>query len=230
MKRLFFVAFMLVGLEFVLAEESGGFMGLEVGYGEAEITHLRLTAPYKAENIIGVDFSGGGVAYGLTLGYKQFFTPYFGLRYYVNVNALHATLKPYTNAPSDAKKSSVMLLNYGANIDFLANVLASESADLGGFVGLGIGGDSWFGKGVDYQLEVWQPNDWQIKNKTMFNVWINVGIRANIAKNHGIELVARAPLLKAKLLDNYTSGVQTNRVKVTLKGIYTISVGYAFSF
>lgn len=38
-----------------------------------------------------------------------------------------------------------MLLNYGANIDFLANVLVSESVDLGGFVGLGIGGDSWFG-------------------------------------------------------------------------------------
>ena len=56
------------------------------------------------------------------------------------------------------------------------------------------------------------------------------GIRTNIAKNHSIELVARAPLLKAKLLDNYTSGVQTNRVKVTLKGIYTISVRYAFSF
>ena len=124
-----------------------------------------------------------------------------------------------------------MLLNYGANIDFLANVLVSESVDLGGFVGFGIGGDSWFGKGVDYQLEIWQPNDWQIKNKTMFNVWINVGIRANIAKNHGIELVARAPLLKAKLLDNYTSAaLQTMRVKVTLKGIYTISVRYAFSF
>ena len=242
MKRLFFAAFMLVGLEFVLAEESGGFMGLEVGYGEAEITHIRSTTPYKNADTAGVDFSGGGVAYGFTLGYKQFFTPHFGLRYYVNVNALHATLNPYTSIPEGgdflayAKKSSVMLLNYGANIDFLANVLASESVDLGGFVGLGIGGDSWFGKGVDYQLEIYQTTGgtdyqyWQIKNKTMFNVWINVGIRANIAKNHGIELVARAPLLKAKLLDNYTSGVQTNRVKVTLKGIYTISVRYAFSF
>ena len=237
MKRLFFVAFMLVGLEIVLAEESGGFVGLEVGYGEAEITHIRSTAPYKNENIFGADFSGGGVAYGFTLGYKQFFTPYFGLRYYVNVNALHATLKPYTTAEGEsadnlvnAKKSSVTLLNYGANIDFLANVLASESVDLGGFVGLGIGGDSWLGKGVDYQLEIWKPNDWKIKDKTMFNVWINVGIRANIAKNHSIELVARVPFLKAKLLDNYIIGAQTNEVKVTLKGIYTISVRYAFSF
>ena len=108
--------------------------------------------------------------------------------------------------------------------------------DLGGFVGLGIGGDSWFGKGIDYQLEIYQTMGitdsqyWQIKNKTMFNVWINVGIRANIAKNHGIELVAYAPFLKAKLLDNYTSGAQTNEVKATLKGIYTISVRYAFSF
>ena len=160
MKRLFFVAFMLVGLEIVLAEESGGFVGVEVGYGEAEIVIIDSSAP-RNDSTRGVDFSGGGVAYGFTLGYKQFFTPYFGLRYYVNVNALHATLKPYTTIPkgmhflTNAKKSSVMLLNYGANIDFLANVLAGESVDLGGFVGLGIGGDSWLGKGIDYQLEIY---------------------------------------------------------------------------
>lgn len=74
-------------------------MGLEVGYGEAEIVNILSSAPYKNANTSGVDFSGGGVAYGFTLGYKQFFTPYFGLRYYVNVNALHATLKPYTSIP-----------------------------------------------------------------------------------------------------------------------------------
>lgn len=38
MKKLFFMTFM--GLNIVLAEESGGFVGLEVGYGEAEIVNI----------------------------------------------------------------------------------------------------------------------------------------------------------------------------------------------
>lgn len=245
MKKLFFIAFM--GLNIAVAEESGGFVGLEVGYGEAEIVNiLYQREPYHKNDILGLNFNGGGVAYGFTIGYKQFFTPYFGLRYYANLNLLHANLNPKSTLSADiaggiiaeAKKSSVMLLNYGANIDFMANVLASENADLGGFVGVGLGGDSWMGKGIEHQLELYKiiyPNDaqdLQLKSKTDFNVWINVGLRTNFAKYHGIELVARAPLLKNKLLDgNFVDGYNRQvKAKVTIKGIYSVSLRYTVSF
>ncbi len=241
MKRLFFMVFM--GLNLAVAEESGGFVGLEVGYGEAEIVNISHSIPHITfTSTRKIHFNGGGVAYGFTIGYKQFFTPYFGLRYYANLNVLHATLNPFYSANDSggfipyAKKSSVMLLNYGANIDFMANVLASENVDLGGFVGVGLGGDSWMGKGIDHQLELYKvtyPNNalnLRLKNKTSFNVWINVGLRTNFAKYHGIELVARAPLLKAKLLDDNFGTTNNLKAKVTIKGIYSISIRYAFSF
>lgn len=188
------------------------------------------------------------MAYGFTIGYKQFFTPYFGLRYYANLNLLHANLNPKSTRPAQeanfafitkAKKSSVMLLNYGANIDFMANVLASENADLGGFVGVGLGGDLWMGRGIEHQLELYKMTytngmqDLRLKNKTSFNVWINVGLRTNFARYHGIELVARAPLLTTKLLNDsfVVFGLNdTKKAKATIKGIYSISVRYAVSF
>lgn len=213
MKKLFFIAFM--GLNIAVAEESGGFVGLEVGYGEAEIVNIRSVIPISKDNIRELDFNGGGVAYGFTIGYKQFFTPYFGLRYYANLNLLHANLNPKSTRLTNeagafitkAKKSSVMLLNYGANIDFMANVLASENADLGGFVGVGLGGDSWMGKGIEHQLWLYRVHnyfstaqDLKLNSKTNFNVWINVGLRTNFAKYHGIELVARAPFFKKQIV------------------------------
>lgn len=246
MKKLFFIAFM--GLNIAIAEESGGFVGLEVGYGEAEIVNIRSVIPISKDNIRELDFNGGGVAYGFTIGYKQFFTPYLGLRYYANLNLLHANLNPKSTRPADgvggrfivnAKKSSVMLLNYGANMDFMANVLASENVDFGGFVGVGLGGDSWMGKGIEHQLWLYRvhnyfstAHDLKLNSKTNFNVWINVGLRTNFAKYHGIELVARAPFLKNKLLDgNFVDRYDGQvKAKVTIKGIYSVSLRYTVSF
>lgn len=239
-------------MNLAFAEVSGGFVGFGVGVGQ-NYANFEKTEQYPNYNngepmVFNADeMSGAGIGYSFTLGYKQFFTPYFGLRYYANLNLLHANLNPKSTLSADiaggiiaeAKKSSVMLLNYGANIDFMANVLASENTDLGGFVGVGLGGDSWMGKGIEHQLELYKiiyPNDAQdlkLNSKTNFNVWINVGLRTNFAKYHGIELVARAPLLKNKLLDgNFVDRYnrQVVKAKVTIKGIYSVSLRYTVSF
>ena len=45
-----------------------------------------------------------------------------------------------------------------------------------------------------------------IYTDTGFDVWVNVGLRTNIATPHGLEVVARVPFLPVKMLDvNATS-------------------------
>lgn len=55
------------------AEESGAFVGVGVGYGGSQIK------PAGSEKM---DLNG--ISYEIIAGYKQFFTPNFGLRYYAN--------------------------------------------------------------------------------------------------------------------------------------------------
>ena len=53
------------------AEESGAFVGVGVGYGGSQV---------KSGEKMNLD----GISYEIIAGYKQFFTPSFGLRYYAN--------------------------------------------------------------------------------------------------------------------------------------------------
>ena len=56
----------------VMAEESGVFVGAEVGYGDIGITG-QLAGALATQT-------------GLVAGYKQFFNPHIGLRYSANIS------------------------------------------------------------------------------------------------------------------------------------------------
>lgn len=232
------------------AEQSGVFLGAEVGYGGASVEYKSnyteqnlTTGEIQGYSPYTLKYNGGGVKYGIVAGHKQFFTPYLGLRYYASLSAMHASLSTTSSGVSaEWKNVSATMINYGANVDFLGNFIAQESLDFGGFVGLGLGGTSWVGKSIDdYQklIDSYQQG-WSLR-KNGFDVALNVGLRANIAKNHGVEIVARVPFLATNLFDKtyqqrFDNGgggdayLGTSSEKTSIHHPYSITARYTFSF
>ena len=235
------IAFLSLAISNALAEESGAFIGLNVGYGAASMDtdftfndngNGTTTQKGKLAN-------GGGVNYGVIAGYKQFFTPYFGLRYYANISVLHAKLKPTTLMQAHANISAnqnITLLNYGVNVDFLANFVANRAFDFGAFIGLGIGGNSYFGKDLDNYIKAFvatksiHQNVWGVK-RAHFDFWLNAGLRANFAKYHGLEIFARVPFMKNAVINNTLNsvGAETS-LKTSIKNAWNVGVRYTASF
>lgn len=181
--------------------------------------------------------------YGLVAGYKQFFNRYVGLRYYANVNIFHFTLVPKscnaTTCNVFAFSGNITMINYGANIDFMGNFYSSESVDFGGFVGFGLGANSWVGKGISDHERLYlgamnrrDGSNLKLK-KTGFDCWVNLGLRTNFATHHSIEALARVPLLKTTLLKDKFHNADNGKdydMQTTIHNIYNISIRYAFSF
>ena len=108
-----------------LAEESGAFVGIGIGHGAGK---RELTEPGTTNKAV-----GAGASYEIIAGYKQFFTPNVGLRYYANVT--------YANF-YDENPSKTTLINYGVNVDALFNFITNASANFGAFFGVGVGGNT----------------------------------------------------------------------------------------
>ena len=183
------------------AETSAPFVGVELGYGEGrvntDIAYLR------------------GVQYGITAGYKQFFMPYVGLRYYANFSVMHApgAYDKDGNEIVSQEKKTTSLLNYGVNVDFLANFVAGEDFDFGAFVGVGVGAYTWLKTGYLENSAI------ESSKLTTLDVALNVGLRTNIAKNHGIEVVGRVSFLDTKPVSG-----------LTLSHPYSVTARYTYSF
>ena len=170
-----------------------------------------------------------GVSYGFIAGYKQFFNEYLGLRYYANVDLTHATFK-FPDDEIGTYNFDTILVNYGVNVDFLGNFVVTEIADFGGFIGLGIGGNTWTGKGIKDLKDSFSAEESPIKIKdTSFDVALNVGLRTNIATNHGLEVAVRVPFLKTQLIDEKDS-VSGGFLKYSLGQNVRVLARYTFSF
>ncbi|WP_181882799.1 outer membrane beta-barrel protein [Helicobacter sp. MIT 01-3238] len=156
---------------------------MELGYGEL-LSSVSGVA-YKEKD--------GGFKYGLLLGYNKFFVKYFGIRFYGNANVTQV----YDKRSGDW----LFRLNYGVNLDAIANFLATDYADLGAFVGLGVGGQTYFFTGQNKEaLDAFESMGVKV-SYTSFDVGLNVGLRTNIAKHFGIEVAARVPFIKHNLLE-----------------------------
>lgn len=159
------------GTNIAFAEESGAFFGVGIGGGGTTLVKDSNGEIHK-ETL-------GGINYGLIDGYRQFFTPNLGLRYYINLDLHHNLTK------SSGTRHNIMIIDYGANLDFLWSPISSESLDFGIFIGIGIGGNTIIGK--------------PIATNTTLGSALNAGLRANIATNHtikhGIEVAVRMPVL-----------------------------------
>lgn len=180
-------------------DRSGSFVGVELGYGE-----LLNTASTNYDVLKEKD---GGFKYGLLLGYNKFFIKYFGIRFYGNANV--------TQVKDKASSDLVFRLNYGVNLDVLANFLATDYADLGAFVGLGVGGQTYFFTGQNKEvLDTFESMGGKV-SYTSVDVGLNVGLRTNIAKHFGIEVAARVPFIKHNMFE--------------VKGAYVLQETYSIS-
>ena len=106
----------LLGASGLLAEESGFFVGAQAGLAQHKSS---VELPGWSIQLVGssFDYSDTGVKIGILGGYKQFFTPEFGLRYY----AKYSRGNDYNTLD--------------ANVDALYNI--GES--FGVFAGVGLG-------------------------------------------------------------------------------------------
>ncbi|MCX2717197.1 outer membrane beta-barrel protein [Helicobacter sp. MIT 21-1697] len=182
----------------LVAEEDGVFVGVGVGYGGSQ-----LKTGSEKTNL-------SGISYEIIAGYKQFFSPSFGLRYYANFAYADASKK--AKAGEEKIKGNVM--DYGVNVDALYNFVTG-STDVGAFLGLGLGANTWGGKTFkDGKLD-----------KTGLNLALNVGLRSVIAQNHGVEIAARVPFIATTL-----QKAATDEPKITGSHTYNVGVRYVFNF
>ena len=153
--------------------------------------------------------------YGLVAGYKQFFNPHIGLRYYANIS-FQQSLGVSGGTGGEELTS---FLNYGANVDLLGNFIATEHFDFGAFVGIGLGANTWFNQiltdAKDLGLKV---------STTGFDFALNVGLRTNLFSHHGIEIAARVPFLANTVFDAALDS------KVDFSSNYSVTARYIFSF
>ena len=188
------LALLLGGANIALAEESGGFVGIGIGGGgiQSKFTYPEQTIKSPIAN---------GFSYGIIGGYKYFFTKNLGARFYANVDMHHPV-----------GQNLIMLPSYGANADFLASFAINELFELGGFVGVGLGGATYY---VDEIIGGF--------NQTSFDVGLNLGIRGNIVKNHGVELAVKVPFLPVVKIKDTDSTRELGQV-------YNVLVRYVYTF
>lgn len=210
------IAAMALTSSVVVAEESGAFVGLGLGFGgssaKTEVSSDILSAKETA--------NGSGLNYGLIAGYKQFFTDSFGLRYYANIDYNSSKIK------MDTEKVALNAINYGVNVDALYNFVSSDGMDFGAFLGLGLGANTWSGKAVDGFKEQTKDSGKKVST-TGFDLALNAGLRGVFAKQHGVEIFARVPFIATTMLDIKDD---TMSVKASASRNYNAGVRYTFSF
>lgn len=184
----------LASMNVANAEKSSVFAGVEAGFNIAT-SKVDVISIYNTSTTQ-TQYRWGGT-YGILVGYKQFFTPHIGLRYYANFNYKHG------NYLGDFLPT-FSTINYGANIDFLGNFISSDDVDFGGFVGLGIGGNTSI----------------RIGSATNLDVGLNAGLRATFDSNKTIELGTRVSFLPTTI-PNYDWSDWTH---------YSISLRYIHNF
>lgn len=186
---------------------SGYFFGVEAGYIESRGS-LLLTG------IMRIDEKKGGVNYGVMMGYTHFFNNYFGGRIYGSLNALHIK---FSNDGMQSVDTLLSALYWGMNVDLIANFVALRNFDMGVYVGVFVGANTFLETGYfDYIAKESKTNGFKV-NRIAFDVALNVGLRTAIAKNIGLEVALRVPFLKS-----YAVNENAYRINSAYLGVYQI--------
>ncbi|RDU65084.1 outer membrane beta-barrel protein [Helicobacter sp. MIT 14-3879] len=198
-------------------EKNGIFIGFEIGNGETmfkqDFASVGNTYYY------GIDMKISSNLYGGKVGYKYFFNDYVGIRGYFNLDYQGALYKLKGSVGSNSQSSNVYtdLLNFGINADVLVNFYNTNFLNVGLFAGLGIGG-------VKSEVQIDANKDDMIAFDTNFKV----GLRLNIEQNHGVEFVAKIPMIESKRkADMLGLGVETTQ---KVKQVYSLGLSYLYTF
>lgn len=236
-------------------EKSGVFVGLSIGVASLSyngaISYLATpTGGVQNTYTSSASLDRATGIYGILVGYKHAITGGFGLRYYADFNY------------SYAHQNKIWGMNYNVNIDGLLNIVEKNNNFFGFFAGVGLGAQSygWSNRLLENMLEeagraaeesgdvtpapTTLPTNYKGKRfsnpKTSFNVAINFGVRANLAKHHDVELGVRFRPVRATLDDEKLktepsgNGTNGNTTQVGTKAVvgsnYDIFFRYNFVF
>lgn len=220
-----------------IAEDDGAFVGLEVGLTSVK-AEAKATAPMAVTN------TAKDILPSLAIkgGYKWFFgdSKRFGTRAYgiVGVGTRSLTQLSTTNAVGGGNVSFLSgsrhtyyttYIDYMVGADALFNFANSDSFTFGLFAGVGLGGTTWAANGKEFE-----PKGGTGKGRSYanFQVALNVGLRANIAKTHGIEVGGRFYLPDAEIFNavGATTPVPGTTTTTTHARPWAINLSYIFNF
>lgn len=227
-----------------------GFVGVELGVSAyRQDNKITLTSSDSSVNFEDYRYSRNtlGTNVGIVSGYRGFFASWFGLRAYANLNYTQTMdsnsfyiINYRTNPPTITNLSydySLSVLNYGANLDLLFNVLTIKESKLGIFAGGGIGGNTIFtnkaivsakkNMGIDKDALYDEMKDGAF---TGLDAWVNCGFYGIFLKSHSIEVFAKIPFipLQAHSSTRTTPGIQNRTIHFT--NTWNVNVRYVFAF
>lgn len=221
----------ILGATSMVAETDGVFVGVQAGYGGLTLKNEYKNSFDPTENVSD-STSTNGFRYGFVLGYKTFFNPQFDIRYYAAVDLGTDYEKDLTDTDGDKATLKINSYNITANADVLYNFISDRDLDFGGFVGLGLGY-------ANHKIKVESVGGTLIESvggnaeKTLegFDLGINLGLRANIAYNHSIELYSRFSILpqEEEIERTYPGGLTLTNTH-TVQQPYQVGLRYIFSF
>ena len=223
----------ILGASSALAETDGAFVGVQFGFGGAKITN-----EFCEFGVCNTDSkSASALRYGFLAGYKRFFTENFGLRYYGVVdygadskidNAVTFNDVPIKFSPK------ISVLNLSANVDALYNFISNDSLEFGAFGGLSLAYASYEAKNALNLTPIIAGHDkpaFKDFQLSRFDVGVNVGVRAQIAQKHGVELYGRFAFIENKKEETLFEAGGA-KITQTFKAAqpYQVGLRYTFSF
>lgn len=235
-------------------EISGFMLGIGVSYGSFRFTQYSETQTTIVNNsstasggttttttitpLNSISANGYGAGGDIIVGYQGFLEPFrevvqFGVRIYGDINATQTHIK------NGDKLYVPIMLRYGLNIDMMTNfIVAKRYFGLGLFAGVRIGGVSYLGKDIDdIDRTLRELNNGNFP-KGRFDLGVNVGLRANIARNSGIEFIFALPIFELDYKANKERVTKTNtrttttinRLRGDFKEQWSVGLRYIWTF
>lgn len=264
MKKVFvsLIVIGFVGINSMFGEESGYFAGVQFERGSAELNHKYCeirddynSPPYsvlKREYCSTEQYNFKNNKYGFLAGYKQFFTPQFGLRYYAVFNVGKYEYSGYGYKIKEPNPPHMGFLrtkfihkikeqHLSINVDVLYNFITNELLDFGVFGGVSLAYVIYkYDMNKDLNEKYMAEEYMQIDAMKDFDMGLNLGLRANFIKRHSIELYSRFALMKqretyavvVKPAHSYDYRAEEHYESVTLtnKPHTSFGIRYVFSF
>ncbi|WP_121020641.1 outer membrane protein [Helicobacter vulpis] len=219
----------MMGMGGLQAEEKPNWMkGLIVGTSYQTGAINILTRSYGVRD----DRNAGANGLGFLIGYNGYFRDdqMFGARYYAFLDwqgfGAHYKRSPYGGGGYYGGSN---MITYGAAADVFYNFFQGAfyrddiSLDLGAYVGMAIAGSSWYlGDQGQNKMGIppWGDNSVSV---SAFQFLFNVGIRALVVGEHGIDLGFKIPTIN----NRYYSG---NNFSVELRRTFAFYIGYNYHF
>ena len=226
----------ILGASSALAETDGAFVGVQFGFGGAKTTN-EFCSSGGGMSACQIDLkSASALRYGFLAGYKRFFTENFGLRYYgvVDYGADFKIDNAFYMGKIINFSPKISALSLSANVDALYNFISNDSLEFGAFGGLSLAYASYEAKNAlnltpiiaGYDKPAFK--DFQLSR---FDMGVNVGVRAQIAQKHGVELYGRFAFMENKKEETLFEA-EGAKITHTFKAAqpYQVGLRYTFSF